>query len=182
MPWGRPGGGLGELWVASSHHPSPVGQEGPLRLLEGAGAGGGPAAVQHQGQAGVRPLQEPDLHGDGLQEQPHQGVVPLLVEGTESLVCGQRAREPRAGSPTSGRRRKRVEEKRGHRTLGDPQLEAQGPRLGHGDGRRGREDSRLEGQEVTAIEDAASLKPEVRARGGGGSGQRQAGGHLGSLG
>lgn len=74
----------------STLYHSPVGQDGPLRLLEGAGTGSGPALVQQQDQTGVCPLQEPDLHRDRLAEQPHDGVVPGLIVGAESLICGAR--------------------------------------------------------------------------------------------
>lgn len=69
---------------------SPVGQDGPLRLLEGAGPRSGPALVQQQDQTRVCPVQEPDLHRDRLTQQPHEGVVPFLVEGAERLICGVR--------------------------------------------------------------------------------------------
>lgn len=46
--------------------------------------------VQHQDQNGVCPLQEPDLHGVRLLKQPQNGVVPLPVVGTKSLVCRER--------------------------------------------------------------------------------------------
>lgn len=53
----------------------------------------------------------------------------------------------------------------GHRTLGDQQLEPQGARLGHRCWGRGWEDGRLEGQEVTGVEDTANIKPEVQVQG-----------------
>lgn len=43
--------------------------------------------VQHQHQIGIRLLEQPDFHINGVPEHPHQGEVTHRVVGAVGFIC-----------------------------------------------------------------------------------------------